>query len=193
MNSRDRILQAVWENKPEEVDLPVLDFTEVIIYEDVVRQFMGMVESAGGSVVCLDSRNRLEADLAEAERSGRQTVRLLDPGDGAGLAGLRASDLEGVQKCYLRSRLGVAENGALWLGERDMEHRLVPFICQELVLVLDPGEIVGTMHEAYRRLPPEEGFGVFVAGPSKTADIEQSLVIGAHGPRSLTVYLIDPV
>jgi L-lactate dehydrogenase complex protein LldG len=35
------------------------------------------------------------------------------------------------------------------------------------------------------------GFATFIAGPSKTADIEQSLVLGAHGPRSLIVFLID--
>ena len=35
------------------------------------------------------------------------------------------------------------------------------------------------------------GFATFIAGPSKTADIEQSLVLGAHGPRSLTVFLLD--
>ena len=35
------------------------------------------------------------------------------------------------------------------------------------------------------------GFATFIAGPSKTADIEQSLVLGAHGPISLTVFLLD--
>jgi L-lactate dehydrogenase complex protein LldG len=42
-------------------------------------------------------------------------------------------------------------------------------------------DIVPTMHEAYRQINiAEEGWGAFIAGPSKTADIEQSLVIGAH-------------
>ena len=35
------------------------------------------------------------------------------------------------------------------------------------------------------------GYGVFISGPSKTADIEQSLVIGAHGAGSLTIFILD--
>jgi L-lactate dehydrogenase complex protein LldG len=47
------------------------------------------------------------------------------------------------------------------------------------------------MHQAYDALTfGRAEFGTFIAGPSKTADIEQSLVIGAHGPRSLTVFCI---
>ena len=47
------------------------------------------------------------------------------------------------------------------------------------------------MHEAYERLSSfDEGYGVFISGPSKTADIEQSLVIGAQGPLSTTVFLV---
>jgi L-lactate dehydrogenase complex protein LldG len=93
-----------------------------------------------------------------------------------------------VDLAILRARLGVAENGAMWLSEREMVHRVLPFITQHLILLVDPGTIVATMHDAYRQVDiAETGFGLFVAGPSKTADIEQSLVIGAHGPRSLTV------
>jgi L-lactate dehydrogenase complex protein LldG len=65
--------------------------------------------------------------------------------------------------------------------------------------VVPAGEIVDHMHAAYDRLGvaglggsafAQPMFGAFISGPSKTADIEQSLVIGAHGPRSLTVFLL---
>ncbi len=98
--------------------------------------------------------------------------------------------LAGVDLAVLHARLGVAENGAMWLSETEMVYRALPFITQHLILVLDRAALVPTMHVAYRRIDIRQtGFGVFVAGPSKTADIEQSLVIGAHGPRSLTVVL----
>ena len=84
----------------------------------------------------------------------------------------------------------MAENGSIWVAESSMINRLLPFICQHLVLVLERKDIVATMHHAYQQLNTfKEGFGVFIAGPSKTADIEQSLVIGAHGARSLVVYV----
>jgi L-lactate dehydrogenase complex protein LldG len=57
--------------------------------------------------------------------------------------------------------------------------------------VIPAAEILDNMHQAYERLAFDKpGFGAFISGPSKTADIEQSLVIGAHGPRSLTVFCI---
>ena len=72
-----------------------------------------------------------------------------------------------------------------------MGHRVLPFICQHLVIVIHQKDIVPAMHEAYELLSRKPyDYGCFIAGPSKTADIEQSLVIGAHGPRSMTVFVL---
>ncbi|HSJ68730.1 MAG TPA: LUD domain-containing protein, partial [Anditalea sp.] len=88
-------------------------------------------------------------------------------------------------------QFGVAENGAIWLDEEDLEFRILPFITEHLVIVLDKSKLVGNMHQAYARIGnTPSGFGLFTAGPSKTADIEQSLVIGAHGAKSLKVVLV---
>jgi L-lactate dehydrogenase complex protein LldG len=99
--------------------------------------------------------------------------------------GLRLADVEVLE---IDGAFGVAENGAIWLTEEDMPHRVAPFICKHLVV--NVSKIVPNMHAAYAELKnPSSSFGLFLAGPSKTADIEQSLVIGAHGARSLTVVI----
>lgn len=99
--------------------------------------------------------------------------------------GLRLAEIEVLE---IDGEFGVAENGAIWLTEEAMPHRVAPFICQHLVINVK--KIVPHMHAAYEELGKvNSGFGLFLAGPSKTADIEQSLVIGAHGARSLTVVI----
>ena len=91
----------------------------------------------------------------------------------------------------LNGQLGVAENGAVWIDEKDMRIRKLPFITSHLVLVLEKKNILADMHQAYDQVDlSNTGFGVFIAGPSKTADIEQSLVIGAHGPIKHTILLL---
>lgn len=99
-------------------------------------------------------------------------------------------ELEQVDVAVIRGKLGVAENGAVWLTESACRHRILPFITQHLVLLIPETTIVPTLHDAYRKIRiNDEGFGIFIAGPSKTADIEQALVIGAQGARSLTIML----
>ena len=97
-----------------------------------------------------------------------------------------------IAHAFFGGRFGVAENGAIWLEDDDLPHRILPFIAEHLILKLKTGNIVPDMHEAYNKLTDRDfGFGVFISGPSKTADIEQSLVYGAHGAKELTVLLFD--
>ncbi|MCA9269800.1 MAG: LUD domain-containing protein, partial [Planctomycetales bacterium] len=101
-------------------------------------------------------------------------------------------ELADVDFAILPAEFAVAENGAVWVTDRDLPLRALYFITQHLALVIPHDAVVNNMHEAYERLSFDQpGYGVFISGPSKTADIEQSLVIGAHGARSTTVFMLD--
>lgn len=194
MNSRERILSAVKQNKPEFQPLPETTRFQSN-YPDLVAKFSEILRFIGGTPV-------LVADYAEAETYIRQTYSDLPSvvSKVPALQHLATTDwdvvdphqLETVDLAIIQGIFGVAENSAIWVPEERGGHRVLPFICQHLVLLLNTADLVPNMHDAYERLNiSESGFGAFIAGPSKTADIEQALVIGAHGARSLSVVLLQ--
>lgn len=98
--------------------------------------------------------------------------------------------LSDVEVAILCGAHGVAENGAVALPGSEAAPRALPFLCQRLVLVLAADRIVPDMHAALGRIAPEDLAShhyTWVSGPSKTADIEQTLVLGAHGPKAVAV------
>lgn len=96
-----------------------------------------------------------------------------------------------LKTIVLEGQFGVAENGAIWIDDSNFPNRLVPFVCEELIICLDEKNILEDMHEAYNKIINNKvGFGVFISGPSKTADIEQNLVLGAQASKRLIVFLI---
>ena len=104
---------------------------------------------------------------------------------------LRDLKMQALQVLILEGAFLVAENGACWInGDAFGDNRALPFLAETLVVILNPTQIAGNMHEAYERIGSERfAYGLFMSGPSKTADIEQSLVIGAQGPRRLVLWL----
>jgi L-lactate dehydrogenase complex protein LldG len=103
-------------------------------------------------------------------------------------------ELNDVDVGVVRSPLGVAEAGAIWLTQEELIVNALAVLSQHLVVLLDPAAIVDTMHDAYERLNlTASPYGVFLAGPSATGDIEGVIIHGAQGARSLTVLLLAPV
>ncbi len=190
MNTREQILNAVAANKPSLLPLPEIDIRRNIDRSRLTEQFITMLTKIGGRVSNAATIEDIKADIEQCRRNGENVIDTIYSTP-AGLPGAGAAMLETVDRAYVEGTFGVAENGAVWLYESKMVNRLLPFICQHLVIVLKTENIVADMHEAYRQTDvAKEGYGVFLAGPSKTADIEQSLVIGAHGARSLHVFLL---
>ncbi|AWM35143.1 LutC/YkgG family protein [Hymenobacter nivis] len=187
MSTRARMLAAVRASQPAALPLPAVPLFEG---EASVGKFTTVLESIGGQVVSLSHLNQLAATVALRYPSEYRVASALLRTTVAVNAATAATILESIDLAVLRGAFGVAENGSVWLPEAAMLHRALPTIAQHLVLVLDRRDLVATMHHAYGRLASQPGgYGIFLAGPSKTADIEQSLVIGAHGARSLTVLL----
>jgi len=195
MNSRDAILKAVRRDAPPVSPLP--EPPRATTYDDPEKQFGEAFTSVGGSFFRVTNGADANAQLAnmDAYAQAKRVVSLV-PGVGNPNVDLAAlhdpHELEGVQYAILPGQFGVAENGAVWIpGSALGALRAIFVIAEHLALVVPAGEIVNTMHEAYERVKIERpGFGLFISGPSKTADIEQSLVIGAHGPRSCTLFLV---
>jgi L-lactate dehydrogenase complex protein LldG len=102
-----------------------------------------------------------------------------------------AHALDTLEVLVCESPLGVAENGAVWIATSDTMLRGSLFLAARVVIVVREADLVDDLHQAYERVDVRShSFGAFIAGPSKTADIEQSLVIGAHGPKELTLVLV---
>lgn len=191
MSDRDAILDAVRRNAPADVQLPAIP-TFAPQHGDTVEGFRTAVAEVGGTIIDVEPT---DVAAAVATRYPDATVvASAAPDLMRGRFPLHATDdphaLHALEVLVCRGVVGVAENGAVWVPESRTIHRAAPFLTHHLVIVLDERDIVENMNEAYARLRvDDEAFGVFIAGPSKTADIEQVLVIGAHGPRSLTVLL----
>ena len=197
MSSREKILHAVSINKPALIELPAIEIKRTVPEPAAaIQQFIQTLEGIGGKAIQVTDINIISEEIRQSRDRGEyvvNTLPFLGEVNNDINETMDAIALEPVFKTYIEATIGVAENGSVWLYESQMKNRLLPFICQHLVICLDINKIVPTMHEAYQQIEvAREGYGVFLAGPSKTADIEQSLVIGAHGARSLVVYLIAP-
>ncbi|WP_080055373.1 LutC/YkgG family protein [Spirosoma aerolatum] len=193
MTSREKILANIKANQPDLRPLPE-QYTFVSTFPDLTKQFIDVLTFVGGRALVVPDYAAIRADL-QAQYPNLKSVATTIP-ELADLADrtMTVSDpheLADLNLAIIEGPIAVAENAAIWVDEQQLPQRVAPMITQYLVIVIRQSTLVPNMHDAYKQLKVDTtGFGTFICGPSKTADIEQSLVIGAHGARSLTVYLL---
>jgi len=202
MSSKQNILSAIRTHVVPSAELPSLE-QSWIRFADPLAQFQTLLESVGGRFVRVPNLAAIAVELAKvpefvlAQQVVSNVPEVAAAIDPSSLIDLAAVDdphtLETIDWAILPAEFGVAENGAVWVTDEQLRQRAIYFITQHLALVLSADQLVHNLHEAYARLTlGKSSLGLFISGPSKTADIEQSLVIGAHGPRSMTLFCVDP-
>ncbi|HET9626715.1 MAG TPA: LUD domain-containing protein [Kofleriaceae bacterium] len=199
MTARDDILGRLRRAAPPACEPPTLDALGVT-FPDPLAQLAAAMATVGGACVRVADRAAAEAAIAALPQvaAARQIVSLA-PGLGHALPGtldLAAIDdphaLASLDVAILPGTLAVAENAAVWIDGRVLLHRAVFVITDHLVLVVHARDVVHHMHQAYDRIADRpRGYGLFISGPSKTADIEQVLVVGAQGARTCTLIVIE--
>ena len=195
MSNKDDILKRYRANVREKYDMPDLSDIRAITYPDPLVQFIKMTESVGGHVIEVKEGQDLNQLIRELYPDAKEfasnlpevTIATRNP-DTIG----RARDLNGTDVGVIRGKFGVAENACIWIPQT-MKEKAVCFISENLVILLPKSQIVNNMHEAYKRIEFDktyDGYGTFISGPSKTADIAQVLVMGAQAARSATILLM---
>ena len=188
---KEELLNKLRCNVVRQFDMPSKP-VDGIVYSDVTNQFVEMSKTVGAKVLEVKSSDDLNSVIREAYPNAKIFASSIN-GIEADLNPdtiASAADLNGTDVGIIQGELGVAENGCVWIPQT-MKERAVCFISEELVILLDKDNIVSNMHEAYKRIQmPHYGYGVFISGPSKTADIEQALVMGAQAARGVTVILV---
>ena len=195
MSNKDDILKKYRVNVIEKYDMPDLSDIKAITYPNPLVQFVKMTEMVGGQVIEVDPGRDVNVLIRELFPEAKEiasnlpeiTIATRNP-DTVG----RARDLNGTDVGIIRGKFGVAENACIWIPQT-MKEKAVCFISENLIILLPKSQIVNKMHEAYKRIEFDkeyDGYGTFISGPSKTADIAQVLVMGAQAARSATVLLM---
>ena len=195
MSNKDDILKKYRANVKEKYDMPDLSDIKAITYPNPLVQFVKMSEMVGGQVIEVDPGRDVNTLIQELFPDAKEiasnlpeiTIATRNP-DTVG----RARDLNGTDVGIIRGQFGVAENGCIWIPQT-MKEKAVCFISENLIILLPKSQIVNNMHEAYKRIEFDkeyDGYGTFISGPSKTADIAQVLVMGAQAARSATILLL---
>ncbi len=191
---RAAILKSVQENKPTLVPLPEIDLNSFDESVDILETFKSNVKLVGGNIQELSHLKEIDIEIKKLYPNASKIISCI-PKSNLGTVSISEKTsphkLETVDLAIVKGEFGVAENGAIWLSEDQIQLRVLPFITNDLVIILNKKDVCLHMHQAFKLIAERKrNFGLFISGPSKTADIEQCLVIGAQGAMSLTIILL---
>lgn len=190
---REELLSKIKKNIGKQYDMPSFEDMKGVTFSNPLEQFIDISAKVGGRAVVLEEGQDLNLLIRSLYPDAKEiasnvegiTIATKNPDSVA-----EAKELNGTDLGIVEGKIAVAENGCVWVPQT-MKEKAVCFISEYLVILVSRDNIVNNMHEAYSKIEmPDYGYGCFISGPSKTADIAQALVMGAQAARGVTVIIV---
>ena len=172
-----------------------------------VALFAEMAEKVSATVHHVKGRDRVPAAVADylrarnlpaAVRMGADARLAAMPWDRQRSLEVRRGPSDGDDEVAVSHALaGIAETGTLVLHSGDDNPTTLNFLPEHHVVVIDAKDVEGDMETVIETVRRRFGKGRmprnlnFITGPSRSGDIEQKLLLGAHGPRALHIVVVD--
>ncbi|GGB82890.1 hypothetical protein GCM10011352_05890 [Marinobacterium zhoushanense] len=173
-------------------------------HDACIKLFIQMAEESAAELIELQHRSELAAAVEHwlSENGLTQLVMASDEnlqdlqwsGNGALVREERVAEA-GDEASLTNAFCGIAETGTLMLYSGPDSPTTLNFLPDNHLVALSASSIVGPYEEAWQKLRSTVGTELprtvnMITGPSRSADIEQKLQMGAHGPRRLAIFLI---
>jgi L-lactate dehydrogenase complex protein LldG len=189
MSTRDDILSAIRDLTPAKQELPqVPDFRTDP--DDLISPFTAALALLDGKVVTAPPSGLeewLSSNFPDARRVCSAVTEVSGNVDLAGFSDPAAADIDVT---IVRTPLAIAETGSILVTEKEIAVTTAAVLAQQLVVLLDPADIVENVHFAYRHPAfRQAAYAVLLSGPSGSADIGGITVHPAQGVTTLTVVL----
>jgi len=169
--------------------------------------FVAMVEAAAGSVARVQDFAAVPAEVSAflrrhnlpmAAQRGADPLLAELPWERGGALEVSTARTQTNQLAAVSHAFGaVAETGTVVMLSGADNPTALNFLPDNHIVVLDAREVTGDYETIWQRLRDKFGAGILprtvnlITGPSRSADIEQTLILGAHGPRRLHVILVE--
>ncbi|MDK8463418.1 lactate utilization protein [Marinobacter sp. SS13-12] len=219
MSSRDAILQRLRHRSGGELTAPECDFSvldrpewstaeKLDMFEQTIESVHGEVhrtteagwidrlaeilQSRGAQTLLIAKDHEIGKALQSATKGREDLPHLLiydEP-----VESWQETLFSEVDAGITSTRGGIAETGSLILWPSVDEPRLMSLVPPIHIAVLKASELYTTFHQAMQSQGWATGMptnALLISGPSKTADIEQTLAYGVHGPKELIVLVIE--
>ncbi|MBR6606868.1 MAG: LUD domain-containing protein [Prevotella sp.] len=190
---KEELLSNIRKNIGKQYDMPSFDDMKGVAFDNPLEKFIDIIGKVGGRAVVLEDGKNVNELIKSLYPEAKEiasnvegiTIATKNPDTVA-----EAKELNGTDLGIVEGKIAVAENGCVWVPQT-MKEKAVCFISEYLVILVNRNCIVNNMHEAYQKIEmPDYGYGCFISGPSKTADIAQALVMGAQAARGVTVIIV---